>query len=103
MKAIKTPDQFPEMDYEDPRNVARGRETEGFILLCDAGFEFVDGEDKHWQNTGDTLVMAVPTEVSQYHVLPLMSAIANLKPDEFEIQPLDGVEGFDRIVRIWWD
>jgi len=103
MKAIKTPDQFPEMDYEDPKNVAPGKETEGFILLCDSGFEFVDGERQFWQNTGDTLVLAVPKEVSPYHCLPLMMAMFNLKPDEFEIQPLEGVDGFDRILRLWWD
>jgi hypothetical protein len=84
------------------------------VNQCDA--ILVDGEDACFQNNGDTLVIALAelndasnADNSQIHewvdgyIDLLLEAVAELKPNEFEIQPLSGMKGYSRIVRFWWD
>ena len=76
----------------------------------------VDGNEEGFKNRGDTLVVALPeygnasnSDNNQIHewidgcVDGFMEAVAALKPDEFEIQPLEGLKGYSRIARFWWD
>ena len=91
----------------------------GKLLSCECqlvdGDEVEDGES-HFKNNGSTLVVALPElgdssrkENEQIHewvdgfMDELLLAVAELKPDEFEIQPLEGMKGYSRIARFWWD
>lgn len=92
------------------------RESSLQKLLDLCGCELGDGEGKFWKNCGDTLVIAFPDLskrskdgeppirewINGYNDL-LMEAVWELKPDEFDIQPLTGKNGFNRIARFWWD
>lgn len=89
------------------------------LLSCEC--ELVDGDggedgETFFKNNGSTLVVALPElgdssrkENQQIHewidgfMDKLLSAVAELKPDEFEIQSLEGMEGYSRIARLWWD
>jgi hypothetical protein len=90
------------------------RELPQYKELIGAGFKPIDGEQAHWQNCGDTVVLAVPDlnnaikydQIHEWiteHVNRCMKAVALLKPDEFEIQPLEGMRGYSHIIRLWWD
>jgi len=89
------------------------------LLSCEC--ELVDGDgvedgESHFKNNNSTLVIALPElndasnkDNAQIHDWVdgftdlLMQAVAELKPDEFEIQPLEGMKGYSRIARFWWD
>ena len=89
-------------------------------LLDQGNCILVDSDEKEdgqafFQNSGNTLVVALPElndasnkDNSQIHewiddyMDLLMEAVAELKPDEFEIQPLEGMKGYSRIARFWW-
>lgn len=89
------------------------------LMGCDC--ELVDGDgiedgEAFFKNNGDTLVVALPElgdssrkENQQMYewidgfIDELLRAITELKPDEFEIQPLEGMEGYNRIARFWWN
>mgnify|MGYP003402944194 CR=1 FL=1 len=92
------------------------RETAYNKLIHQCEAILVNGEDEGFKNNNDTLVVALAdcsdasrSENSQIHEWIddytdlLMEAIAELKPDEFEIKPLKGLPGYNRIVRMWWD
>lgn len=89
------------------------------LISCEC--ELVDGDEVEdgetfFKNNGSTLVVALPElgdssrkENEQIHewvdgfMDELLLAVAELKPDEFEIQPLEGMKGYSRIARFWWD
>lgn len=116
MKAtkFKLPDGFRHPALEVYHEIAFGK-----LLSCKCQLVNGDGiEDGQafFKNNGNTLVFALPElgdssrkENQQMHewidgfVDELLRAITELKPDEFEIQPLEGMEGYTRIVRLWWD
>jgi hypothetical protein len=89
------------------------------LLACEC--KSVDGDliedgESFFKNNKRTLVVALPDladscrkENEQIHewvedyLDDFSTAVAELKADEFEIQPLEGMEGYSRIARFWWD
>ncbi len=85
-------------------------------LMNNCGCVLVNGEDALFENNEDTLVFALTDcsdssrkdnanihEWVDEYTDRLLRLVAELKPDEFEIQPLSGLRGYNRIVRMWWD
>lgn len=110
MKATKQPDSFTEQDYEAESSITP-RMPNAFAKLRGWGFKLCDGEQEFWKNNGDTLVMAMPND-SRNGISPseanaytdeLLQIGWAMRCDEFSIEPLEGVKGFNRIMRLWWD
>ncbi len=90
----------------------------GRLLSCECKMmdgDLVEDGETPFKNNKNTLVMALPTfgDASNKENLNIwdwvdsmiddcMTAVAELKPDEFEIAPLEGVDGYDRIARFYW-
>jgi len=94
-------------------NVLREFVYREVLLPCEV--VLVDGDGDGFQNNKNTLVFALVdcgdasrSKNSQIHewidgyLSLLMTAIAELKPDEFETRHLKGLKGYNRIVRMYW-
>lgn len=117
MKAIKDPDLFTESDYENhcailehPRIMHGGypnaskQVNNALIHLLEAGLQLIDGEKNGWQNSNDTLVLAVPSEsVLPFLFTQCLMTVGNLRANEVHAEKLEGVPGFSFIIRFWWD
>lgn len=119
MKVVKT--KFDPKEINDQQHPAIRIGVVGDIycynkLVNTLECKVVDGEEEHFKNNGDTLVIALPEYGNSSNkdnqniwdwvdacVDGFMEAVGGLKPDEFEIEPLEGMEGYSRIARFWWD
>lgn len=107
---------------EGQRHPALGVRDEiafGKLLACEC--KLVDGDlvengESFFKNNRRTLVVAIPElgdasnsdnksiyEWVDSFMDELLVAVAELRPNEFEIQPLEGMKGYNRVARFWWD